>query len=113
MKDKIVLLYPSYDGPALGPPLSLLSLASLLLDSWVSRTRSSTALWNRTSKHRCRANFRTHSASEFLSLMGPMIRGAVALSQLARRLQPGIPVLFGGWHSSLLLLRRSRARCWR
>jgi radical SAM superfamily enzyme YgiQ (UPF0313 family) len=35
-------------------------------------------------------------------LTGPMIRGAIALSRLARRLKPGMPIIFGGWHSSLL-----------
>jgi radical SAM superfamily enzyme YgiQ (UPF0313 family) len=38
----------------------------------------------------------------FSFLTGPMIRGAVALSRLVRRLQPDIPIVFGGWHSSLL-----------
>ena len=32
MKDKVVLLYPRYEGPPLGPPLSLMSLASPLLN---------------------------------------------------------------------------------
>ena len=31
MKNKVVLFHPPYDGPPLGPPLSLLSLASPLL----------------------------------------------------------------------------------
>ena len=33
MKNKVVLFHPPYDGPPLGPPLSLLSLASPLLEA--------------------------------------------------------------------------------
>jgi anaerobic magnesium-protoporphyrin IX monomethyl ester cyclase len=101
MKDKIVLLYPSYDGPPLGPPLSLLSLAGLLresgfrvsiLDSAVEQDLEA-ALAHEIADSLC-------VGISFLT--GSMIRGAVALAELSRCLRSGIPVVFGGWHSSLL-----------
>jgi anaerobic magnesium-protoporphyrin IX monomethyl ester cyclase len=101
MKDKIVLLYPSYDGPALGPPLSLLSLASLLLDSGFRVSILDSAVEPDIEASLSR-EIPESLCIGISFLTGPMIRGAVALSRLARRLQPGIPVLFGGWHSSLL-----------
>ena len=33
MKNKVVLFYPPYEGPPLGPPLCMLSLASPLLEA--------------------------------------------------------------------------------
>jgi len=101
MKDKVVLLYPSYDGPPLGPPLSLLSLASPLLEAGFR-----VSILDRAIEPDLEASL-AREIPEALCvgisfLTGPMIRGAMALSQLARRLQPGIPVVFGGWHSSLL-----------
>jgi radical SAM superfamily enzyme YgiQ (UPF0313 family) len=101
MKDKVVLLYPAYDGPPLGPPLSLLSLASPLLDSGfrVSVLDSAiepdieTALARQIPDALC-------VGISFLT--GSMIRGAVQLSALARRLSPNVPIIFGGWHTSLL-----------
>ena len=35
-------------------------------------------------------------------LTGPMIRGAVRMAKAAKRERPDIPVIFGGWHPSLL-----------
>src|SRR5262249_27218907 len=35
-------------------------------------------------------------------LTGPMIRGALRAARLAKAAEPGLPVIFGGWHPSLL-----------
>jgi anaerobic magnesium-protoporphyrin IX monomethyl ester cyclase len=35
-------------------------------------------------------------------LTGPMIRGAVRMAKAAKSEAPGVPVVFGGWHPSLL-----------
>jgi anaerobic magnesium-protoporphyrin IX monomethyl ester cyclase len=101
MKDKVVLLYPSYDGPPLGPPLSLLSLASPLLEAsfpvsildGAVEPNMDEAVKRELSEALC-------VGISFLT--GPMIRGAIALSRLVRSLRPEIPIIFGGWHSSLL-----------
>ena len=100
MKDKIVLVYPAYDGPPLGPPLSLLSLASPLLEAGF-RVRILDG-----SVDPVRKMLETEIADALCVgisfLTGPMIRGAIALSRVVRRLQPDLPIIFGGWHSSLL-----------
>jgi len=100
MRDKVVLLYPSYDGPPLGPPLSLLSLASPLLEAGFRVRILDGAI------EPIEETLETEIADSLCVgisfLTGPMIRGAVTLSRLARRLKPGIPIIFGGWHSSLL-----------
>jgi radical SAM superfamily enzyme YgiQ (UPF0313 family) len=100
MKDKVVLLYPSYDGPPLGPPLSLLSLASPLLEAGL-RVRVVDGAIEPLEKV-LEQEIPDALCIGISFLTGSMIRGAIALSQLARRLQPGVPVIFGGWHSSLL-----------
>lgn len=101
MRNTVILIYPAYAGPPLGPPLSLLSLAAPLLergfrvavlDSSVERDPSR-ALAREMPDVLC-------VGISFLT--GPMIRGAIALSGLARRLRPDVPIVFGGWHSSLL-----------
>jgi anaerobic magnesium-protoporphyrin IX monomethyl ester cyclase len=101
MRDKIVLLYPSYDGPALGPPLSLLSLASLLLESGFRVSILDSAVEPDIEASLSR-EIPESLCIGISFLTGPMIHGAIALSQLARRLKPDIPVVFGGWHPSLL-----------
>jgi radical SAM superfamily enzyme YgiQ (UPF0313 family) len=99
-RDKVVLLYPSYDGPPLGPPLSLLSLASPLLQEGFRVRVVDGAI--EPIEEVLEREIPDALCIGISFLTGPMIRGAVALSQLARRLRPQIPVIFGGWHSSLL-----------
>jgi radical SAM superfamily enzyme YgiQ (UPF0313 family) len=101
MKNRVVLFHPPYDGPPLGPPLSLLSLASPLLvagfqvsivdasidpayiDSLASETKDALCLG--------------------ISLLtGRMIRSAVDVSRFIRKLRPCLPIIYGGWHPSLL-----------
>jgi radical SAM superfamily enzyme YgiQ (UPF0313 family) len=101
MKNKVVLLYPAYDGPPLGPPLSLLSLAAPLLDAGFEVSVLDSAIEPDIESALAR---HIHEAAcvGISFLTGSMIRGAVRLAKLARRLRPGVPVVFGGWHSSLL-----------
>ena len=100
-RGKVVLLLPDYAGPPLGPPLGLLSLAAPLLAAgygvriidakieadWLQRVEQESA-----------------GALCFgVSLLtGPMIHQAIDASRLMKRLRPELPVVFGGWHPSLL-----------
>src|SRR5437870_5755786 len=101
MKDKVVLFHPPYDGPPLGPPLSLLSLASPLLDAGFRVSIVDGSI---------EADFKNVLAREIgdslclgISLLtGRMIRSAIDTSRLVRSLKPGLPIIFGGWHPSLL-----------
>ncbi len=101
MNNKVVLFYPPYAGQPLGPPLSLLSLASPLLQEGfrVSIVDGSID-----------PDFKSIVAQEIkdalclgISLLtGQVIRSAVEVARLVRQLRPGLPIVFGGWHPSLL-----------
>jgi radical SAM superfamily enzyme YgiQ (UPF0313 family) len=101
MNDKVVLFYPPYDGPPLGPPLSLLSLASRLLDAGIRVTIVDGAI---------EPDFKTKLKTEISDalclgvsfLTGSMIRSAVDITGFVRKSNPKLPIVFGGWHSSLL-----------
>ena len=98
---KVVLFYPPYDGPPLGAPACLLSLASPLLQAsfdvaildaaiepdWLSRTLR---------------ELQDALCLGISVLTGPMIRGAVRMAKAAKKAAPNLPVIFGGWHPSLL-----------
>ena len=45
---------------------------------------------------------RRHSALGYPYLTGPMIFGAIEIATAAKKLNPELPVIFGGWHPSLL-----------
>ena len=100
MNDKVLLLYPSYQGPPLGPPLSLLSLASPLLEAGFRVRILDGAIEPVAEKLESEISDAMCLGISFLT--GSMIREAVVLSQRARRLKPEIPIIFGGWHSTLL-----------
>ncbi len=100
-KRKVVLFYPPYDGPPLGAPLCLLSLAAPLLNAGFEVCVIDAAInpdWYESV---------LREVSDALCLgisvlTGPMIRGAVRLAKAMKRQMPSVPVLFGGWHPSLL-----------
>ncbi len=101
MANKVVLFHPPYDGPPLGPPLSLLSLASPLLEAGFQVSIVDGAI---------DPEYKSSVAREIdgalclgVSLLtGRMIRSAVEVSRLVRNINPRLPIVYGGWHPSLL-----------
>jgi len=101
MQDKVVLVYPAYAGPPLGPPLALLSLASPLLEAGFRVSIIDGAV---------EPDLESAVAREIPDalcvgvsvLTGPMIRSVMDLSRAVRRLRPELPIVYGGWHPSLL-----------
>ena len=98
--NKVVLFYPPYDGPPLGAPLSLLCLASPLLqagfdvklvDNLISPEYEQTIL-RETEDALCLG---------ISVLTGPHIGAAVRVSRAVKKLRPNLPIVFGGWHASL------------
>lgn len=99
-KNKVVLFYPPYDGPPLGAPLSLLCLASPLLqagfevklvDNLISPDYEQTIL----------RETRDAACLGISVLTGPHIGAAVRVSRGVKKLRPDLPVVFGGWHATL------------
>jgi radical SAM superfamily enzyme YgiQ (UPF0313 family) len=101
MKDKIVLFYPPYEGVPLGPPLSLLTLASRLLEADFRVAIVDGAI-ERNVKATLKNEIQDALCLGVSFLTGPMIRSTVDITAFVRSLNPGLPIIFGGWHSSLL-----------
>ena len=101
MTGKVILFHPPYDGPPLGPPLSLLSLASPLVHAGMSVCIVDGSI---------EPDFKSVLAREIrdavclgISLLtGRMILCAIDVAQFVRQLRPEVPIIFGGWHPSLL-----------
>lgn len=98
--NKVVLFYPPYDGPPLGAPLSLLCLASPLLQAGFEVKLVDNllcpdyeeAILRETEEALCLG---------ISALTGPHIGAAVRVSRAVKKLRPTMPIIFGGWHSSL------------
>ena len=99
-RGKIILFYPPYDGPPLGSPLSLLSLAGTLREANFEVVLIDAAIEPR---------YLERIAEECVSalcigisvLTGPMIRGAMEAAIFVKSRTPGVCVVFGGWHPTL------------
>lgn len=99
-KRKVVLFYPPYDGPPLGAPLCLLSLASPLLKAEFEVVLVDAAIdphWAQTVLREVRDAL----CLGISVLTGPMIRGAIRMARAVKKEAPNVPVIFGGWHASL------------
>ena len=101
MKNKVVLFYPPYDGPPLSAPLCLLALASPLLRSGFDVK----LIDNVTSPDFEDAVLRETEDALCLGislLTGPMIKIASRVAKAVKKLRPSLPIVFGGWHPSLV-----------
>jgi radical SAM superfamily enzyme YgiQ (UPF0313 family) len=99
-KRKVVLFYPPYDGPPLGAPLCLLSLASPLLQAGFEVALIDAAIdpqWF----HTVLREVRDALCLGISVLTGPMIVGAIRMAKAVKKEVPRVPVIFGGWHASL------------
>jgi anaerobic magnesium-protoporphyrin IX monomethyl ester cyclase len=100
-KRKVVLFYPPYDGPPLGAPLCLLSLTAPLLKSDFDVVIVDAVIqpdWLNTVLRETRDAL----CLGISVLTGPMIRGAVRMARAVKKELPAVPIIFGGWHPSLL-----------
>jgi radical SAM superfamily enzyme YgiQ (UPF0313 family) len=101
MRGKVILFYPAYDGPPLSAPLCLLSLAATLRSAGFRVVMIDAAI---------EPNYKRRILSEAADalclgisvLTGPMIAGAIEVSTAVKQLYPKLPVVYGGWHPSLL-----------
>lgn len=97
---KVVLFYPPYDGLPLGAPLSLLCLASPLLQAGfqVKLVDNITAPDYEETILRETADALCLGISMFT---GPHIGAAIRVSRAVKKVHPRMPIVFGGWHPSL------------
>jgi anaerobic magnesium-protoporphyrin IX monomethyl ester cyclase len=98
---KVVLFLPPYSGPPMGPPAGLLSLASPLRQAgFEPKIIDATVVPD----YLASVERETDNALCFgVSLLtGPMILGAIEAATRVKRARPELPVIFGGWHPSLL-----------
>lgn len=101
MRGKVILFYPPYDGPPLSAPLCLLSLAASLRDAGFKAIVIDAAI----DPHYREAVLRELPTALCIGisvLTGPMILGAIDIATAVKKLNPDLPVIFGGWHPSLL-----------
>jgi anaerobic magnesium-protoporphyrin IX monomethyl ester cyclase len=100
-RGKVVLFYPAYDGPPLGAPLCLLALASTLRQANFDVVMIDAAI---------EPDYRTRIECEVVDalcigisvLTGPMIKGAIEVAAAIKSVHPWLPIVFGGWHPTLL-----------
>lgn len=97
----VVLFLPPYAGKLLGPPLGLLSLAGSLRDAGYNPVVIDGAL-DTDYEATIAREIRQALCFGVSLLTGPMIRDAIEASRLVRGLRPDLPIVFGGWHPSLL-----------
>ncbi len=101
MKNKIVLFHPPYDGPTLGPPLSLLSLASPLVNSGFQVSIIDASI-DPEYKNSVKREISDALCLGISLLTGRMIHAALGLSRFVRQVNPKLPIIYGGWHPTLL-----------
>ena len=98
---KVILFLPPYSGNVLGAPLGLVSLASALRETGYEPCIIDGALHSDYAD-RIVANLPGSVAFGISLLTGPMIHAAIEMSRMVRGMRPEIPVIFGGWHPSLV-----------
>jgi radical SAM superfamily enzyme YgiQ (UPF0313 family) len=98
---KIVLFLPPHAGRVFGPPISLLALASPLRQAGFEVRLIDGVLY----PNYCQTieqELKSALCVGISLLTGPAIRHAIAAAQHVKRLNPTMPVIFGGWHPSLM-----------
>lgn len=108
MPGKVVLFFPSYYSDEAAPPLALIHLAAPLVaegytvrivDSAVTRDVVSAVL----------AECGDALCLGISMVTGPMITEAVAVAKAVKAARPGLPIVIGGWHASILPEQTLRA----
>src|SRR5215813_7461860 len=101
MRGKVVLFYPPYEGSPLGAPTCLLALAATLRENGFRPVIVDAAVEPRY-KDRVLREMEGALCLGISVLTGPMIRGAIDVAKAVKSRMPGMPVIFGGWHPTLL-----------
>jgi anaerobic magnesium-protoporphyrin IX monomethyl ester cyclase len=97
---RVLLFLPPCGGKVFGPPLGLLSLAGSLRQAGYEPCIIDGSL-NPDYLKTIEQESQDCLCFGVSLLTGPMIRDAITASKLFRRLRPEIPIVYGGWHTSL------------
>lgn len=100
-RGSVLLFLPPYAGPTFGPPLGLLSLAASLREAGYESVIIDGAV-ERDYLKRIAGELPRACCFGISLLTGPMIRCAIESARLVRSLRPEVPIIFGGWHPSLM-----------
>jgi anaerobic magnesium-protoporphyrin IX monomethyl ester cyclase len=98
---KVLLFSPPYQGKVFGPPLGLLSLAAAIREEGFTPVIVDGAT-TPNFLHVISKEVTDAFAFGISVLTGPMIRDAVAASHVVRQVRPELPIIYGGWHPTLL-----------
>ena len=101
MRGKVVLFYPAYEGPPLSAPLCLLALAATLRARDFEVVVIDAAITPQY-KNNILKEVDNALCLGISVLTGPMIQGAIEIATAVRSESPNLPIIFGGWHPSLL-----------
>jgi anaerobic magnesium-protoporphyrin IX monomethyl ester cyclase len=99
-RKKVVLFYPAYDGPPLGPPLCILALAAPLLEKGFEVVLVDGAI-DADAPRRIMRECSDALCLGISVLTGPMITTALHMARMLKAALPDVPVIFGGWHPTL------------
>jgi radical SAM superfamily enzyme YgiQ (UPF0313 family) len=96
----VVLYSPPYKGKVLGPPAGLLSLAAYLREAGY-RPRVIDSKIETDCRRRIQEEIEDCCCFGISLLTGPMIRDAIEVGRMVKHARPDLPIVLGGWHSSL------------
>src|SRR6201993_627834 len=99
-RKKVVLFYPAYDGPPLGPPLCILALAAPLLNHGFEVVMVDAAI-HADAPQRIVRECNDALCLGISVLTGPMITAALSVARMVKATHTDLPVIFGGWHPTL------------
>ncbi len=99
-RNKVVLFYPAYDGPPLGPPLCILALAAPLLNHGFEVVIIDAAI-EADAPQRILRECSDALCLGISVLTGPTITAALHIARIVKAAHPDLPVIFGGWHPTL------------
>ncbi len=101
MRNKVILFYPAYEGPPLGAPVCLLALAASLREAGFHPVIIDAAVEPEYKRRVCE-ELEDACCLGVSVLTGPMIHGAIEVAKAVKAIAPKFPVIFGGWHPTLM-----------
>jgi len=101
MRAKVVLFFPSYYSDEAAPPLALIHLAAPLVDRGHEVRIVDSAITPDAARGVLR-ECKDATCVGISMVTGPMITQGVEVARAVREAFPGLPVVAGGWHASIL-----------